>query len=370
LKILLLYYEPQPSGQTTHVLSLARGLAECQHDLTVVLPDHLKRPAAAFRRLGVQTIPLLLPKVMWNPQAIGAVHRLVRQSDYDIVHVHGQEAGMPARLVARLAGARAIFYTPQTIDIRRARLHRLYALVERSLASITDVIISVNGADRARLIRWGIPAHKVVTVPNGIEVTEQGNLVDIGEVRKSLGFHSEQLLVMQVGRLSAQKNPAAFVEGAAHVVEKVAEAQFALIGDGPLRDDVAARIHELGLAGCVHLLGWRDNASQLMAAADVVTLTSRWEGTPYALLEAMAWSRPVVATNVNGCLEVVAEGNSGFLVQPGNAITWSQRVTELLKDPKKAALMGRAGRKRVEEAFTLRRMITRIEGLYQQAVRS
>jgi glycosyltransferase involved in cell wall biosynthesis len=370
LKILLLYYEPQASGQTTHVLSLAHGLVEHEHDVTVVLPDKLGRPVAAFQQIGVRTIPLPLSKVLWSRLTIGAVNRVVRESDYDIVHIHSQEAGMPARPVARLAGARTIFYTPQTIDIRRARWQWLYALVERALASITDVVISVNGADRDRLIKWGIPADKVVTVPNGIRVAELGGPVDVGEIRESLGFHSDQLLVMQVGRLSAQKNPIAFVEGAAHIVDKTPEAQFVLIGDGPLTDDVAARVHELGLAGCVHPLGWRDNAPQLMAAADVVTLTSRWEGTPYALLEAMAWSRPVVATNVNGCSEVVAEGETGFLVQPGDAITWSQRVMDLLNDPEKAALMGRAGRMRVEEEFTLRRMVARIEGLYQQALHS
>jgi glycosyltransferase involved in cell wall biosynthesis len=158
-KVLLVYYEPQPSGQTTHVLSLARGLDRRRYDVAVALPDRLENTAAALERSGVAVVPLPLRKLAWSPQAIVALFRLVRDQDVDIVHVHSQEASLVARVVARLAGARAILYTPQTIDIRRVRWHWLYSLLERTLAHITDVIISVNESDRRRLIQWGIPAR-------------------------------------------------------------------------------------------------------------------------------------------------------------------------------------------------------------------
>jgi glycosyltransferase involved in cell wall biosynthesis len=166
--------------------------------------------------------------------------------------------------------------------------------------------------------------------------------------------------------LSAQKDPLAFVEGAGRVVRQRPDAQFALVGEGPLRDAVAARIQELGLEGHVHLAGWHDEASRLMAAADVVTLTSRWEGAPYTLLEAMAWSRPVVATAVNGCPEIVVDGGTGFLVPPGDTSAWAGRIIDLLDDPAMAAAMGRAGRRRVEERFSLQDVVARTESLYQQ----
>jgi glycosyltransferase involved in cell wall biosynthesis len=113
-------------------------------------------------------------------------------------------------------------------------------------------------------------------------------------------------------------------------------------------------------------LGWRDEAFKLMAAADVVSLTSRWEGTPYTLLEAMAWSRPAAATAVNGCTEIVVDGDTGFLVSPGDTIAWARRITDLLSDPVMAAALGQQGRRRVEERFSLREMVARIESLYQQ----
>ncbi len=367
MHILLIYYEPQPSGQTAHVLSLARGLDPDRYRLTVALPEALTGSIAAFEQAGADVVPLPLRKIVWPPRALAALIRLIRRSEIDIVHVHSQEAGLLARVVARAAGAPAVLYTPQTIDIRRVGWRWLYIWLERALAHVTDVIVSVNEADRQRLIRWGIPPHKVVTVPNGIDLARFEGLVDGEALRRALGLQVGCPLVMQVGRLSAQKDPLAFVEGAARVVQERPDAQFALVGDGPLRDRVAARIRDLGLQGQVHLAGWRDEAFRLMAAADVVSLTSRWEGTPYALLEAMAWSRPVVATAVNGCPEIVEDGVTGFLVPPGDPAAWAGRVVELLSDPERAAVMGRQGRRRVEDRYTLDKTVARIKGLYLRA---
>jgi glycosyltransferase involved in cell wall biosynthesis len=174
--------------------------------------------------------------------------------------------------------------------------------------------------------------------------------------------------VLQVARLSAQKDPLAFVEGAALVRAKHPNAQFAIAGRGPLKEVVAARIRALGLEDHVHLLGWYDQADKLMSAADVVTLTSRWEGAPYSLLEAMAQARPVVATAVNGCPEIVAHQESGYLVAPGDAASWAERVSELLSDPERAAAMGRKGREIAQRRFSTQTTTARTEQLYLDLV--
>jgi glycosyltransferase involved in cell wall biosynthesis len=262
-----------------------------------------------------------------------------------------------------------MIYTPQTIDIRRVRWHWLYVLLERILARVTDVIVSVNERDRQRLIGWGIPPHKIVTIPNGIDLNAFEQPAEAGRLRRGLGLDEERPVVMQVARLCAQKDPLAFVEGAAQVVRECPEAQFALVGEGPLWDAVGAHIQSLDLNEHVQLLGWQDQAFKLMAAADVVTLTSRWEGAPYTLLEAMACSRPVVATTVNGCPEIVLNGDSGFLVPPGDTAAWARRIIDLLSDTEMAAAMGQQGKSRVEHKFSLSEMVLCVESLYQRAIK-
>lgn len=257
------------------MLSLAHGLDRRRYYLTVALPENLEWSIHAFRQTDARVVPLPMRKVVWGLEAIAALVRLVRDEGFDIVHIHSQEAGLLGRLVAWSAGAQTILYTPQTLDIRRARWHRAYRLIERLLALLTSMVISVNESDRRRLIVWGIPPQKVTTIHNGIDLTRFKEPIDARGLRQNLGLDESAPLVMQVGRLSAQKDPLAFVEGAAQVVYTCSRTQFALIGDGPLRNAVITRIRQLGLDECVHWLGWQNDAFRLIRVADVVTLTSR-----------------------------------------------------------------------------------------------
>lgn len=364
IKILLVYYEPSQSGQTSHVLSLVKGLDRRKYQLTVVLPEHLEKTAEMFRQFGVQVWPLPMRKIRWSLQAIVRLMRLLRQGDFDIVHVHSQEASLMTRILARAAGMRKVVYTPQTIDIRQEKWRGLYILVERFLARWTAKIVSVNERDRGRLISWKIPAEKVATIPNGIDLEAFHSPASLDSFRDRLGICPGDPLIMQVGRLSPQKDPLAFVAGAPAILRKYPQAQFVMIGDGPLKDAVLAQAQEYGVQSRVHVTGWLEDAFRFMPAASVVTLTSRWEGTPYSLLEAMAWGKPVVATDVNGCAEVVMNRETGFLVPVGDSAQWAERVIDLLDEPELAQEMGRCGREYVEKNFSMREMIAKIERLY------
>ncbi len=364
MNVLLIYYEPRPSGQTRHVLSLVQGLSG-RHSFTVVLPQALEPCIAPLEKAGARVVPLALGKIAWSPTVVLSLVRLIRGGAVDVVHVHSQEAGIPARLVARLGGSVRVFYTPQTIDIRRRNWFWLYKWLECALAHCTDAIVSVNKADQARLVRWGIPLAKVVAIPNGVDLDEFEEPVSRQDLCSLWGLDADLPLVLQVGRLSAQKDPLAFVEGAAWVRKTRPEVQFALAGEGPLREQLMARIQALGLEEQVRVLGEVPGASRLMSVANLVTLTSQWEGAPYALLEAMGWSRPVVATAVNGCPEIVEDGVTGVLVPPGDPEAWARAVVSLLDDGDRAATMGRKGRQRLEANFSLQQMVDRLEDLYR-----
>jgi glycosyltransferase involved in cell wall biosynthesis len=365
-KVLLVYFEPQASGQTTHVLSLVNGLNKEKYAITVVLPSHLLRSISAFRQTGVTVIPLPMSKFLWHPDSIVSFVHLIREQEFDIVHVHSQEAGLIVRIFARAAGAKKIIYTPQCTSIRHSNWLWLYRSIEKILSFITDKIISVSEIDRIRIIQWGIPVSKVITVNNGIDLGLTNDPVDVPAWKEMLDLDGQDPIVMQVGRLTYQKDPLSFIEGAAQVIGKIPKAQFLLVGEGPLMDDVENTITDLGIQGNVRCLGRRDNADKLIAIADVVTLTSRWEGLPYVLLEAMAWSRPVVTTAVNGCTELVENGVTGFLVPKGDVTSWANCVIEILEDPQGSIEMGQNGNKRLKDRFSLEKMIAQIEGLYEE----
>jgi glycosyltransferase involved in cell wall biosynthesis len=366
LKILQIFYEPIPAGQSTHVLSLTKHLVRNGHTLSVVLPDRLVQKIDTSSLNGVQLIPLPLEKIFWKPNAVIQFMRLVGRGGYHIVHVHSQEAGLIARPLAKLSGAKTVVYTPQTIDIRQARWSRVYAFVERLLAMLTDKLISVNEIDRLRLIQWGIPSSKVITIPNGIDVDFSSKPAASPNIRQDFGIGPNSPIVMQVGRLAPQKNPFAFVEGAQLVLREVPDAHFFMVGDGPLKEVLEKRINALELGDRIHVLGRYPDANLLVASANVVTLTSLWEGTPYSLLEAMAWAIPVATTDVNGCKEIVIDSETGLLSPAGDVQLWAMNVARLLREPDLAKSMGERGRGRLEKHFTIQNMVSRVEDLYYE----
>lgn len=366
--VALLFYEPAHSGQGAHVLSLARTLDRTKYELLVIPPAANLHTIELLHQAGVPVSPLPMGK--WGgPRAVLGLIALLRQKRVRLLHVHSQEAGLFGRLAGRLAGVPIVVYTPQTIDIRQKRWQRLYWRVERILAHLTDAIISVNEVDRQRLLALGIAAARVHTIPNGIDLAPWQPDVDGAAARRELGLGPDDPVVLQVGRLSAQKDPLTLLRAAALVQGRQPAVRFLLAGDGPLRDEVTGAIEALGLASFVRLLGWREDVPQLLAACDVLALSSLWEGTPYVLLEAMAMARPVVATAVNGSREVVADGETGYLVPPANPEALAGRILDLLDRPEQARRMGQAGRERVQAMFSLESMTARVEDLYDHLLR-
>jgi glycosyltransferase involved in cell wall biosynthesis len=367
-KVLLVYFEPQSSGQTTHVLSLARGLDKDKYDITVVLPKHLQNSIKAFEQTGVTIVPLPMGKILWNAKSIISLMSLIRRQNFDIVHVHSQEAGLLGRVVARVARARKIIYTPQCTNIRHMRWFWLYRSIEKILSYITDKIISVNETDRLRIIQWGIHSSKVITIKNGIDQNLFAGSINLEETKRKIGLHEKRPVVMQIGRLSDQKNPLMFVKGASIVAQEHPEVQFVLVGDGPLKNEVGAYIQELGMNNQMRCLGWQAEAYKLIALSDIFTLTSQWEGLPYVLLEAMAWSCPVVATAVNGCPEIVKHGITGYLVPKNDATSWAKYVIKLLENPELSVEMGQRGNAVLKEELSLQKMIEQTEQLYDRLI--
>jgi glycosyltransferase involved in cell wall biosynthesis len=368
IKILLVYYEPIASGQTTHVFSLAKKLDRRKYQIEIIIPNRLSLSVIPSLSSEVKITPLPIQKVIWKFQALSYFKQAVREHPNTIVHIHSQEAGIIGRPLTKVFGGKLIFYTPQTIDIQRKQYYRLYIYIERILAKLTDHILSVNEADRRRLLSWGISPKKVDTVYNGIDLDEFYQAEDQGKIRNSLQLQENTPLIMQIGRLSIQKSPLNFVEGARIILTKLPKVQFVMVGSGPLSTMVKKRIRDLGLERKIILAGAHKQAFRLIPAADIVTLTSLWEGTPYSLLEAMAWQKPVVATSVNGCPEVVSNRETGLLVPPNDPDKWASAVMEVISNPSMAETFGKAGRRLVEEKFTITRMVQSISDLYEEAI--
>jgi glycosyltransferase involved in cell wall biosynthesis len=256
--------------------------------------------------------------------------------------------------------------------------------LNRMLTPITDAFIAVAESHARFLIEHErFPAHKVAVIPNGVETDRFIPLANMTDIRRELWMGgsdppwsrlseardrvSEKLgyVVGIVAALRPEKNHVLFLEMAHRVVRQLPETRFLIIGDGPCRASLEQAARELGLASRVLFLGSRDDVPRLLAAMDVFVLTSHIEANPVSILEAMSVGRPVVATNVGSIHEAVVNGETGFLVPPGDAEQLAECVTRLLLNPSLSRCMGSAARKAVVERWSLDAMVQGYERLIE-----
>jgi glycogen(starch) synthase len=217
-------------------------------------------------------------------------------------------------------------------------------------------VLVASGVDerRVRVIPDGVDIHRVVTPADTTTLT-------------ALGVETGAPLVVQVAQLVGHKDPLNFARAIARARSDVPNLQALLIGDGPLRGDVENEVRSLGLESTLHVAGYRTDADELLAAADVVCLSSSEEGMGSVLLDALAFGRPVAATTAGGIPEVIEHGETGLLVERENPVGLGDAIAELLTDRMLAARLGANGRARARD-FSVERMTDRTIAVYEEVL--
>jgi glycosyltransferase involved in cell wall biosynthesis len=238
--------------------------------------------------------------------------------------------------------------------------------LNRMLTPITDAFIAVaesHGQFLAKNLK--ISQERVVAISNGVDTARFAPLPDVTSIRQELGIGPADPVVGIVAALRPEKNHELFLEMASRVVHQLPTARFLVIGDGPCRDAIEQRSRELGIVENVLMLGSRNDIPRLLAALDVFALTSHIEANPLSILEAMSVGRPVVATNVGSIHEAVSEGQTGFLVPPGDADQFADRVLQLLQKPLVCGSIGAAARRAVVARWSIEAMVQGYERLIE-----
>jgi glycosyltransferase involved in cell wall biosynthesis len=206
-----------------------------------------------------------------------------------------------------------------------------------------------------------------VVIPNGIDpagfVPERPPMA----TRAALGLLPEARLIGLVGRLTRQKGPDVLIAALPGLVTAWPHLRCLFVGDGVLGQELRRQAEVRAVDSHCVFLGARRDVADLVAVLEVVVLPSRSEGLPFALLEAMALAKPVVATRVGGNSEVVDDGRTGLLVPPDDPAALAQALRFLLDHPAEAAEMGRRGRERVVREFSLKQSVGALQELYESA---
>ncbi len=367
-------------GPAVYTISLAAGLDPAHFQqwlVTGVAPPYEGDMLADAQARGVT--PIVVPHLgrAIDPRddlrAFMALVRLFRQLRPDIVETHTAKAGVVGRLAAWAAGV------PITVHTFHGHVFHSYfsparsALVrwiERLLALRTTRIIALGRAQRAEILGYGVGRpEQIVSVPIGLDlepyrVSERHR----GKLRAELGIGPHTELVGIVARLTAIKAHEVFLQAAATVYRQHPDAQFVVVGAGERQAELAQLAEEYGIAPAVHWLGWRRDLPVVYADLDVVALTSRNEGLPTTLVEAMAAGRPVVATRVGGVPTLVTHGETGLLAASGDANALAAGMLALLNNRQYAHRLGAAARESVYPFYDLSAFIPRMADFYRRLV--
>jgi glycosyltransferase involved in cell wall biosynthesis len=297
---------------------------------------------------------------------IGRLAGLLREEAVTVVNGHNPTGGLAAALAARLAGVRAVLRTEHSLHYA-GRHSAAWPVLEQVATALTTSIVCVCETVReSHVTRFPRAARRFVTVRNGVSAAPAPR--PRAEARAALGLGPQERVALTVGSLTPQKAQHVLLEAFTRVAADVPGSRLLIAGEGPLRSTLEARRDALGLAESVRFLGAREDVTDLLAAADVFTLSSRREGLPVTLLEAMRAGRAAVVTRAGGCAEAVAQGSSGALVPVDDAGALGAALGALLADPGRCARLGEAGHARWAREFTAERMVLETERLYEAAL--
>lgn len=358
------------SGVETYVLSLAKGLAGSGIEITMA-PLLNGSFVGEAQNLGFKVFTIG-KRFKGDPMTIYRLFKLIRSEGIDIVHTHAENSNLYGRIAAKLAGSVKLvttvhsFYKDTLRDRYKSSCTRdIIYKQDLWTARFCDKIIAVGEKLKERLIKDGISKEKIKVIHNGININGYGiDKEDLDSIRKGLDIAPGDFVVGTAGRLSPVKNLQMLLHSAGEIKDKGGRIRFLIIGDGPARNYLETMARELGIQKDIIFAGWRMDLSRILSVIDIFVLCSSVEGMSFAILEAMAFEKPVIATDVGCNSEVIKDGVTGFLVPYNDTSSLTDRILRLLNDREMVRSMGLAGRKRVEDYFKAEDMVLKTKDVY------
>lgn len=353
-------------GAEIHLRELLSGLSRAKYHIELAFfkeeAQEARSMVADFRKLGIPVHDLGGTGRV-SPGALARLIRLLKKSRYDLVHSHLFRADLYTSLALR--------FFPRTVLINSVHnpedfyTNRPVALLARFAALRQERTIVISKAVEDHLVEYlRMPRSKLSLIYYGLRPGIRKEL----DFRKEYGIPSDAPLIGTIGRLSKQKGHIVLISAMSIVCREIPEARLLIIGhdDQGLRQTLLRLIRESGLQNNIILGGFRDEVPDIMSSLDLFCLPSLWEGFGMVLIEAMAESKPIVASRVGSIPEVVRNNRTGLLVPPGDEKALAEAILKVLRDKELAVDLGKAGRLRLQEYFTREAMAESTERLYDR----
>ena len=298
-----------------------------------------------------------------NPASLLDIARVARQTQTDLLHLHGYKACTLGRIVGALLGMPVVLHEHAVFP----KMPPYQKLADWLLAPLNDrVVVNCEAVAEFCVERRSMDPENIEIIFNGVPLNEFREVSDsaAAEAAEELGIGADTPVVGTVARLEEQKGITHFLNAVPAVKEECPDVKVLIVGDGTLRGALEEEARQLGIADNVIFTGERRDVPRLYKLMDVKVISSIYEGTTLTVFEAMATGTPVVATTVDGVEEVIEDGATGMLVPPKDAASIAEVVTDLLTNPDRARLLSERAEQAVKQ-YDVRTSMRRIENLYE-----
>lgn len=306
--------------------------------------------------------------------ALFELRGIIKKEKPAIVHTHSSKAGILGRLAARLAGVPVIVHTFHGFGFHERQnflIKHLYIILEKFCAAFSDALVFVSRSNMEYARGYAVGGEgKYRLIRSGIKLKDYPAPVDRAAKRKELGIRADAVLVASLGNLKPQKNPGHFIEAAQRLLGESRDAAFIYVGGGDALEAARSRIRVLGLEERCVFAGWRQDSAEILAAADIFTLTSLWEGLPRSLVEAMRTGLPPVCYRTDGVSDLIIDGENGFSPDPGDLETLIAKLRLLISDADLRSRMAVKAAAADLSDFDIDRMVRQQEALYLELLKA
>ena len=352
-------------GAQEHVFNLVGRLDRSRYDVSVCSLTG----GSAIRRFEKAGIPVCVIEATDDADAVESVAAHLAAIDADVVHnhmYHAEVIGTQAALRVAETGRPRPFVVG-TVHSSRIRSDADMALL-RQLTPRMDHLIAVSSSIVRKIEGEGRHGAPISLIYNGIDLARYDQMVPCCTLREEYGLPPEGPLVGVVARLEQEKGHPTLIDAWPAVLAAFPDATLLLIGEGSRLDALTTQVRDLGLERSVIFTGRRDDVPEVTKSLDVAVLPSYREAQGLTILEAMALSRPVVASNVGGIPEMIEDGRTGLLVPPHDPTALAAAILRLLRDHPLADTLARAGHDMVHDRFCVELMVRAVESIYDEAL--
>ncbi|MGA1864194.1 MAG: glycosyltransferase [bacterium] len=376
LKIFYLLTDSDFGGTEASVMRLATGMRQRGFKIEIC---SIKRPGYMARdmmRQGFKVASLDLPSgITWNYPflfltGIMRLKKLLKEVNPDIIHSFLFQSNlMTAMSRSFIDGEKASIRYISSVRCTEANKSQWRIILDRWALGRSDLVLTVSEAVRNKYLkREKIQQNRIRVLYHGVEQRFMEEQKKISEFRFKLGIGEKDEMIGTVARLHKDKDIKILIRAFALALKSRPEIRLLIIGDGPEKNKLKEIALTLGIMDRIIFTGFRPDVLPLIGLLDIFCLTSKEEGFPQSLIEAMALEKPVVVSRVGGVMELIEDGISGILIPPGNPETIGDSILYLLQNPQKARKMGKAAKERVKHGFLLDHTLDKMEVIYGEVL--